>query len=83
MLTVFVLQHVRVDDDGYEDTKMIGIYSSIDAARAAVVRLRDKPGFCDNPNVVDPEADDYGGFNIDEYTIDEDNWVEGFGVPHP
>jgi len=66
--SVFVLQHVHSFDQGEEDVKLIGVYSSRDNAQNAIKRLRESPGFCENPD----------GFCIDEYQLDKDQWVEGF-----
>jgi hypothetical protein len=68
MASVFVLQHVHTRDDGAEDVKFIGVYSSREKAQAAVARLVRLPGFADAPD----------GFSIDEYRVDEDHWVEGY-----
>ena len=65
---VFALQHSYEDEDGVEDVKVIGIYSSRQLAESAKVRLREQPGF----------REKVGGFHIDEYLLDEDNWKEGF-----
>ena len=65
MESAFLLQHERPDT---EDVKVIGLYSSEAAARAAIERLRLQPGFSDYPN----------GFTIDRYKLDQDNWTEGF-----
>jgi hypothetical protein len=47
---VFLVQHVHtLDDDEEEDVKTIGIYSTREAARQAVERLRLRPGFRDAP----------------------------------
>jgi hypothetical protein len=43
--SVVLLWHVHRDDD-----KLIGVYRSEDDARAAIERLRDKPGFKDAPD---------------------------------
>ena len=67
MATVFVLQHVH-EREGVEDVKFIGVYSSLDKARAAEARLRERPGFSDEPD----------GFHIDEYPLDQDQWSEGY-----
>jgi hypothetical protein len=48
--------------------KLIGVYSTHDAAPRAVDRLRLRPGFCDAPD----------GFTIDPFTMDEDNWQDGY-----
>ena len=70
MASVFVLQHVHSREDGGEDVKFIGVYSSREKAEAAVARLSRLPGFSDAPD----------GFHIDEYRIDQDHWVEGYVV---
>jgi hypothetical protein len=68
MRDIFVLQHVAREDTDDENVKLIGVYSSEDAAKEAVSRLSGKPGFVDCPL----------GFHIDRYQIDKDNWTEGF-----
>jgi hypothetical protein len=81
MKTVFVVQHLHVLHDGQENVKMIGVYSSLEAARAAVDRLKGQPGFRDYPRLVDPLTDtdaDASGFYIEAYPLDKDNWTEGF-----
>jgi hypothetical protein len=67
---VYVLQHVHESADGAEDVKLIGVYSSRENAQAAVARLRQVPGFSDDPT----------GFHIDEYSIDRDQWAEGYST---
>lgn len=69
MRTVYVVRHVHVADNGDdEDVKFIGVYSSEDAANAAIARLRLQSGFRDHP----------AGFRVDPYEIDKDHWTEGF-----
>jgi hypothetical protein len=52
-----------------EDTELlIGVYRTEDAAKAAIVRLKNQPGFRDYPQ----------GFNIYENILDKDHWEEGF-----
>jgi hypothetical protein len=68
MASVFVLQHVHSREDGVEDVKFIGVYSSHEKAQAAVARLGRLPGFADAPD----------GFHIDEYRLDQDQWAEGY-----
>ena len=68
MKYVYLLEHLRVSDDA-EHNKTIGIYSSEDAAKAAVDLLKRKPGFADYPE----------GFNIDRYEVDKTFWESGFG----
>ena len=70
MKTVFIVQHERIKDEDNEDVKIIGVYSSKENAGDAINRLRNQPGFKDHSN----------GFNIDEYEINKDHWVEGFGL---
>lgn len=70
MTTVFVLQHVHEQENGVEDVKLIGVYSSHEAAHAAVERLSRQPGF----------ADAADGFSIDEYRLDQDQWAEGYAT---
>ena len=80
MNSAVLLEHLRVDDDGHDHVKTIGLYRTVEAARAAVGRLRDKPGFRDNPSIVDPEQDENGsGFYLSIYEFDKDHWTEGFG----
>jgi hypothetical protein len=79
MASVFVLQHCRTDESGYDNLKMIGAYSSRSEAERAVERLRGMPGFKDSPKIVDPLKDEESsGFYIDEYALNEDHWTEGF-----
>lgn len=70
MAKVYVLQHVHSMDDGSEDVKFIGVYSSQECAQAAIARLGKAPGFSEAP----------AGFHIDEYQIDKDQWVEGYST---
>jgi hypothetical protein len=42
---VFVVQHAREFEDGNEDVKLIGVYSTEAAAQSAVSRLGGQPGF--------------------------------------
>lgn len=64
----FLVEHLHVHDDGQEDVKTAGIYSSEAAAKQAVERLKLQPGFCDVPD----------GFTIDLYRLDLDCWTEGY-----
>lgn len=81
MEEVYLLQHLHIHDDGDEDVKIIGIYSSYDKALEAVARLKTKPGFIDFPLVRDADIDEEGnenGFYIERYQLNEDNWAEGY-----
>ena len=68
MASVFILQHVHSREDGVEDVKFIGAYSSREKAQEAVARMGRLRGFADASN----------GFHIDEYRVDQDHWVDGF-----
>ena len=79
MKSVFIVQHLHVQPHGEEDVKLIGVYTSAELAKQAVARLGKAPGFRDHPRIVDPEGDGPpGGFYVDEYVLDHDNWVEGY-----
>ncbi len=67
MDSVFLLWHVHGVDDS-EDEKLIGVYRSEEDAKAAILRLRTKPGFAQTP----------GGFTYDRYELNRDHWEEGF-----
>ena len=70
MASVFVLQHVHSTGDAAEDVKFIGVYSSREKAQGAAARLGRTPGFSDAPD----------GFHIDEYQVDQDQWVDGYAT---
>ena len=79
MKRLFILQHLHVLPGGCEDVKFLGVYSSMELARAAIGRLKLQPGFCDHPNIVAPDADtDDQGFHLDEYEVDRDHWTHGY-----
>jgi len=66
---VYMLEHVRKDDEYREHAKLIGVYRSEAAAQAAIERLRTLPGFRDHP----------AGFEIGKCELDKDEgWAEGF-----
>ncbi len=76
---VFELWHFKIGqddewdlDDEAQGAKNIGIYSSEENAKAAIARLRDKPGFRNWPH----------GFRILERELDRDHWEEGFINPY-
>jgi hypothetical protein len=67
--TVHLLWFVKEQSDGEEDIELlIGVYSSETEARAAIERVKDKPGF----------ADSREGFQICPYELNHDHWTEGF-----
>jgi hypothetical protein len=68
MTFVYLLWHVRSDDEDGDDAKLIGVYSCEASAQSAIDRKKNQPGFVDHPD----------GFEIAEYKIDRDAWSEGF-----
>lgn len=84
MDSVYLLQHLHVLPHGEEDVKVIGIYSSRQAAIEAVERLKVQPGFVEHPSLIDPLVDDEpDGFYIDKYPLDKDHWAEGYITDYP
>lgn len=67
MKEVYVLEH-SYELDECDESKLIGIYSSKQAAQDAITRLQSQPGFRDYPD----------NFTIDRYVLDQDHWKEGF-----
>jgi hypothetical protein len=63
MDTVFLLWHA-------EHEILIGVYRTEDDAKAAIERLRSKPGFAALPS----------GFQVCPYKLNEDHWTEGYVV---
>jgi hypothetical protein len=63
------LFHEYESSPAVDQIKLIGIYSSEKKAKAALERVRDKPGFRDHPE----------GFEITKVLLDRDDWREGFG----
>jgi ATP-dependent Clp protease ATP-binding subunit ClpA len=64
---VYLLWHI----DAKHDEKVIGVYRTRADASAAIERTKDKPGF----------ADAGGRFEIAEYVMNQDHWIEGFERP--
>ncbi|MDL2285886.1 hypothetical protein LJC24_00410 [Desulfococcaceae bacterium OttesenSCG-928-F15] len=73
MKKVYLLWHILRADSGAEEEKLIGVYSSKQSARIAIHEYIKKDGFKDSPE----------GFEIVEYTIDKDEWQEGFVTVYP
>jgi len=69
MKSVFVLQH-EYEWCGSDEVKFIGVYSTREDAETTTKRLRNQPEFCDWPD----------GFSIEEYSLNEDHWAEGFST---
>ena len=62
---VYLLWHIHPVD---EDEKLIGVFKTREDADAAVLKLRDKPGF----------KDTLVGFSVDEYHMNRTHWEDGF-----
>jgi len=67
-MKVFIVHHCYEPSPDREEIKLIGVYSTLENARAAVARLQIQPGF----------ADYIDGFSIDGIDVDKDHWTEGF-----
>jgi tRNA (guanine37-N1)-methyltransferase len=64
---VFLLWYVREWEE--EDTELlIGVYRTEEDAKAAIERLKDKPGFVNKPD----------GFEYHFYEVGRDGWTEGY-----
>ena len=63
------MQH-SYEVDGIDETKFIGVYATKEIAEAAIIRLKNKPGFRDRPE----------NFQISEYELNKDHWVDGYAV---
>ena len=83
MRTVYFLQHLYTLDKKEDITtvKSVGIYSTREKALEAVNRLAKMPGFCDSPNLIDPEVNDkQDGFYIDPYEVNVNHMETGFAL---
>jgi homoserine kinase type II len=69
MNDVYLLWYVR-EVNGADDELLIGVYRAEADARAAIGRLRGKPGFSTFPD----------GFQVRPYELNRDHWIEGFVV---
>ncbi|WP_194892308.1 DUF7336 domain-containing protein [Catenulispora pinisilvae] len=59
---------VYIDEHDGDNVKLLGVYSTFEKAQERRTRARTLPGFA-----TEPEC-----FVIDEYTVDQDTWAEGF-----
>lgn len=73
MESVFLLWHTHEIPDQEDDSKLIGVYESREAAERAQERATKQPGFAEHPT----------GFCIDEYVVGMDHWTEGFVTVYP
>jgi hypothetical protein len=70
--TVWLAWHER-ESDGCREFKLIGVFSTREAAEAAIDARRAKPGFVDYPD----------GFEIGAHVVDRDAaWIDGFITVH-
>ena len=61
------------ESDGCKEFKLIGVFSTREAAESAIDVRRAKPGFADHPE----------GFEIRSYVLDRDAaWIDGFITVH-
>ncbi len=66
---VHLLWFTKEMPEGQDDIELlIGVYSSVEKARAVIEKMKVKPGFVDFPQ----------GFEVCPYSIDDDHWTEGF-----
>jgi hypothetical protein len=72
---VWLLWHVREFEDGHDDIKLIGVYSTRAKARAAKLLVCDQPGFRQLPK----------GFVISDHDVDPERvgWPEGYVTVQP
>lgn len=56
------------DEQEGDDVKLLGVFSSEERADACVARARVLPGFRDEPDC----------FLVGPYTVDEEEWTEGY-----
>ena len=66
-ISIYIVHHVRAEAGHPDDVRMIGVYSSKDAAKNAVQRARMQPDFRRFP----------AGFKIAKHALDKDLWPEG------
>jgi hypothetical protein len=66
---VFLALHVFRYEDGHDNVRLIGIFSSARKARDAIRRVRNKPGFRDRKR----------GFEVSRCWLDHVHWTEGYG----
>jgi hypothetical protein len=70
MSVIFLLWYVHAPDTVNDQELMIGAYGTEEAAKSAIGRLSEKPGFQADPS----------GFQICPYQLNEDHWTEGFRI---
>ncbi len=65
---VYLLHHTHSLEEGHEDVKLLGVFSTQEHAERAKARALNLPGFKDTPD----------GFSIDKYIIDKMAWTAGY-----
>ena len=65
---VQLLWFVQERNEAEDIEILIGVYETVADARAAIDRLKNKPGFANFPE----------GFQIHECEVGQDTWPEGF-----
>ncbi len=68
LVSVFIVQHVHEFDADSESIKLIGVYADRVSAEEAVSRASVLPGF----------REARAGFSVEEYTLGQDEWKEGY-----
>jgi len=71
--SVWIVSHVREFEDGHEDVKHIGVFTSRELAERALEKVKDQPGFRDCPE----------GFSVDEWRLNQIGWSEGYVTIQP
>jgi hypothetical protein len=73
MQKVYLLWHTHVFAGEEDDSKLIGVYDSPEAAKTAQLRVASQPGFVSTPE----------GFEISEYELNKDHWQQGYTTVSP
>lgn len=68
MIRIYTLWHCRIDDEGRDHDKLLGVYSTQEKAEEGRALLQDKPGFRDLPD----------GFEINDLILDKTYMTDGF-----
>ena len=70
MGSVLLLWYVRVPDTPEENELLIAAYSTEEEANLAIQRLKDRPGFVNEPK----------GFQVHRHELNRDHWTDGFVI---
>jgi hypothetical protein len=77
-MKLFVLSYVNWETALDGEPIFLGVFSSRDNIEAALRQLREQPGFRDHPGwFAEGQA---RGFKVDEVTVDDVAWKDGFGT---